>query len=41
MSGGGFHIDAGRKLIVEADGELVGTTPVTVRIEPGAIELVV
>jgi diacylglycerol kinase family enzyme len=41
MSGGEFRIDAARELIVEADGEVVGTTPVTVRVEPGAIDLVV
>ena len=41
MSGTEFRIDAERELIVEADGELVGATPVTVRVEPGAIDLVV
>jgi YegS/Rv2252/BmrU family lipid kinase len=41
LSGSTFEIDAERELLVEADGELIGRTPVTVSVIPGAIELVI
>jgi YegS/Rv2252/BmrU family lipid kinase len=40
LAGRQFAIDAERTLIVEADGELIGETPVTITVIPGAIELV-
>ena len=41
VSGVRFDVDADRTLTVEADGELVGTTPVTVSVAKGALDLVV
>lgn len=41
VSGAQFEIDAERPLIVEADGELMGHTPVKVTVVPGALQLVV
>lgn len=41
VSGAQFEIDAERPLIVEADGELLGHTPVKVTVVPGALQLVV
>ncbi len=41
MSGSVFDIDAERPLMVEADGELVGHTPVTVTVVPGTLDVVV
>jgi len=41
VSGARFEIDAERPLIVEADGELMGHTPVTITVAPGALHLVV
>jgi YegS/Rv2252/BmrU family lipid kinase len=40
-SGARFEIDAERPLQVEADGEMLGMTPVIVTVVPGAIDLVV
>jgi len=40
VSGSHFEIDAERPLIVEADGELIGQTPVTITVVPGALQLV-
>ena len=41
VSGARFEIDAERPLIVEADGELMGHTPVTITVVPGALQMVV
>jgi diacylglycerol kinase (ATP) len=41
VSGSRFEIDAERPLIVEADGELLGETPVTITVIAGALEMVV
>jgi diacylglycerol kinase family enzyme len=41
MSAATFTVEGERTLIVEADGELVGETPVTISVVPGAIELVI
>jgi diacylglycerol kinase (ATP) len=34
LSGGRFHVDADHPLAIEADGELLGTTPATVEVLP-------
>lgn len=41
MSGSRFEIEAERPLMVEADGEMLGTTPVTITVIPEALGLVV
>ena len=41
VSGARFEIGAERPLIVEADGELMGHTPVTITVAPGALQMVV
>jgi diacylglycerol kinase (ATP) len=40
LSGQRFVVEAERTLIVEADGELIGETPVTMTVIPGAIDLI-
>lgn len=40
LAGQRFAVDAERTLTVEADGELIGTTPVAITVVPGAIDLV-
>ncbi len=40
MSGSRFEIEAERPLLVEADGEMIGRTPVTITVAPGALKLV-
>ena len=41
LSGAEFVIDAERPLMVEADGELIGQTPVTISVIPDAVALIV
>jgi YegS/Rv2252/BmrU family lipid kinase len=41
VSGSRFEIDAERPLMVEADGEMLGETPVTITVVAGALEMVV
>lgn len=41
VSGSEFEIQAERPLLVEADGEVLGETPLVVGVEPGALDLVV
>jgi len=40
LTGSRFEINAARPLIVEADGELLGETPVTITVVAGALEMV-
>ncbi len=39
LRGGRFVVSADPPLVVEADGEVLGTTPVTIEVVPGAITL--
>jgi len=41
VSGSRFEVEADRPLLVEADGEIAGRTPVTITVMPGALQLVI
>jgi YegS/Rv2252/BmrU family lipid kinase len=36
-----LHVDADRPFVVYADGEPIGSTPVTIRVDPGALRVLV